>query len=212
MCVMSRSDKKYQIMRAAEKLFTSRRFHEITTDDIAREAGVGKGTIYRHFADKDDVFRQVAMSGFDEMCRLLETRVAHDGPFERQLFCACEVIVEFFTGRRQLFRMMQTEDGRAPWMTGQIRQIWRQRRERLVMAVALFIEQGVAAGRIRRDMQPQVLANLLLGVLRTRVRDLDDADPSQRDLNVLLAFFLRGAAPDAAPVETHSPHAVEAAK
>ncbi len=209
---MSQPDKKHQIMRAAEKLFTSKRFHEITTDDLAREAGVGKGTIYRHFNDKDDVFFQVAMSGFDEMCRLLETRVAHGEPFEQQLLRACEVICEFFIGRRQLFRMMQTEDGRAHWMKGPFRQTWRQRRERLVAAVALFIEQGVAVGRIRPEMQTHVLANLLLGVLRTRVRDLEDADESQRDLKVLLAFFLRGAAPDAAPVETHSPHAARAAK
>jgi len=209
---MTQPDKKYQIMRAAEKLFTSKRFHEITTDDLAREAGVGKGTIYRHFQDKDDVFRQVAMSGFDEMCRLLETRVAHGVPFEQQLQSACEVISEFFIGRRQLFRMMQTEDGRAHWMKGELRQTWRQRRERLVAAVARFIEQGVATGKVRGDMQTHVLANLLLGVLRTRVRDLEDADESQRDLKVLLAFFLRGAAPDAASIENHSPHAVEAAK
>jgi AcrR family transcriptional regulator len=209
---MAQSDKKYQIMRAAEKLFTSKRFHEITTDDLAREAGVGKGTIYRHFRDKDDIFWQVAMSGFDEMCRLLETRVAHDVPFEQQLRCACDVISEFVADRRQLFRMMQTEDGRVHWMKDQFRQAWRQRRQRLVAAVARIIERGVTAGQVRRDMQPAVLANLLLGILRTRVRDLEDVDESQRDLGLLLAFFLRGAAPNAALHDIPCIHTAVAAK
>ena len=40
---MIEQDKRQRIMQAAEKLFSSRRFHEITTDDVAREAKVGKG-------------------------------------------------------------------------------------------------------------------------------------------------------------------------
>ena len=43
-------------MRAAEKLFTSRRYHEISLDAVVQEARVGKGTIYRYFQSKDDLF------------------------------------------------------------------------------------------------------------------------------------------------------------
>ncbi|RPI59812.1 MAG: TetR/AcrR family transcriptional regulator, partial [Planctomycetaceae bacterium] len=67
-------DKRLQIMQAAEKLFTSRRFHEVTTDDIAKSAHVGKGTIYNYFKDKDDMFFQMATNGFDELCDLLQAK------------------------------------------------------------------------------------------------------------------------------------------
>ena len=71
----TRPDKRLAIMQAAESLFTSRRLHEITLDDVAREAQVGKGTIYRYFQDKDDLFFQTATQGFDELCDLLQQRV-----------------------------------------------------------------------------------------------------------------------------------------
>ena len=38
---MARSSKREQIMRVAERLFTSKRLHEITLDDIVREACLG---------------------------------------------------------------------------------------------------------------------------------------------------------------------------
>ena len=99
-------------MQAAEKLFTSRRFHEITLDDIVHEAHVGKGTIYTYFKDKDDLFFQVATSGFGELCALLRRRVAGDAPFRQQLLQACKAATAFFEGRRQLSRMIQSEDAR----------------------------------------------------------------------------------------------------
>jgi len=57
---MKKESKRQQILRTAEKLFTSRKFDEVTTDDIMNAAGVGKGTIYRYFRNKDDLFFHVA--------------------------------------------------------------------------------------------------------------------------------------------------------
>ena len=65
-------DKKQRLMQAAETLFQTRQFHEITLDAVARQAGVGKGTIYLYFSDKEDLFFQTAVAGFDDMCEMLQ--------------------------------------------------------------------------------------------------------------------------------------------
>ena len=62
-------EKRLRIMQAAEQLFRTRQFHEIALDEVARVADVGKGTIYLHFSDKEDLFFQTAVAGYDEMCR-----------------------------------------------------------------------------------------------------------------------------------------------
>lgn len=46
-------DKRGLILGAALKLFGERGFHGTAVPDIAREAGVGTGTIYRYFPDKE---------------------------------------------------------------------------------------------------------------------------------------------------------------
>ena len=44
------------ILRAAEVVFTRREYHEVQMDDVARACGVGKGTLYRYFEDKDELY------------------------------------------------------------------------------------------------------------------------------------------------------------
>ena len=107
---MPRGDRRQEIMEVAETLFSRARFHEVTLDEVAKIAKVGKGTIYRYFRDKEDLFIQTAMSGFDEMCSLLEQRVPEEVSFEEQLQTACCEIARFFGRRRAFFRMMQSEE------------------------------------------------------------------------------------------------------
>ncbi len=189
---MVRNGKSQEIMQAAERLFTSRRFHEITMDDVAREAGVGKGTIYRYFQDKDDLFFRTATSGFDELCELLRRKVPGNASFAQQLLIACRQISRFFERRRQLSRMMQTEEGRASWGSGQLHQRWMDHRKRLVAAVTDMIRKGVTEGEVREDIAPEVLSNYLLGMLRTRGRDLCDAPQAMRQHEVVVELFCRG--------------------
>ncbi len=44
-----------RVLRAAEKLFAERGFEGVLMEDVAHEAGVGKGTLYRRFADRAEL-------------------------------------------------------------------------------------------------------------------------------------------------------------
>mgnify|MGYP001164717802 CR=1 FL=1 len=190
---MEKGDKRQQIMQAAEGLFTSRRFHEITLDDVAREAHVGKGTIYLYFRDKDDLFFQTAMGGFEELCQLLRTHVPGNASFQEQLTSACREITGFFHRRAQLSRLMQTEEGRMAWCEGPLSERWQERRKMLVAAVAEILAKGVAEGAIRSDVSPEVLAHLLLGLLRTRGRDMHEVPEEARPVEFVVDLFCNGA-------------------
>ena len=72
--VSEKLDKRIAIMRAAERLFHNRRFHEVTLEEVAEAAQVGKGTIYRYFADKDDLFFQVAFTRRGTTVRIISAR------------------------------------------------------------------------------------------------------------------------------------------
>lgn len=187
-----RQNKRDQIMMAAERLFTNRRFHEITLDEVARAAGVGKGTIYLHFADKDDLFFQVATSGFTQLCEIVERGAAAGVPFHESLVAVCRQISAFFQRRRQLLRMMQTEDGRMACQHGAMHERWVANRRHLVAALGKILAAGVREGAIRQDLPPAALAAFLLGMLRTRARELEAADDVT--LDAVVGLFLFGAA------------------
>lgn len=55
-----RSDRQNSILGVALKVFSEEGFRNTDVQDIADLAGVGKGTVYRHFGNKEDLFLAVS--------------------------------------------------------------------------------------------------------------------------------------------------------
>ncbi len=191
---MSRDDKRQQILQATEKLLANRRFHEVTLGEVARVAAVGKGTIYQYFEDKEDLFFQVTSGAFDELCGLLARKVPDRAPFEERLLDACVRIGAFFRGHRPLFARIQAEEARLSCSKGRLRERWLERRVRLVQIVAGILRKGVAEGKVRSDIEPETLAEFVLGMVRTFELRLPEVSESARRFEMVTDLFCNGAA------------------
>jgi AcrR family transcriptional regulator len=66
------------ILDAALQVFGQYGYRRTSMDDIAREAGIGKGTIYLSFASKDEVFRALSQRLAERM--LADAEAARHGP------------------------------------------------------------------------------------------------------------------------------------
>ena len=193
------SDKKQRIMQAAEQLFRTRQFHEITLDEVARLADIGKGTIYLYFSDKEDLFFQTAVAGFEEMCELLRQNATNGIKFRDGLLRTCETVSGFFRQRRPLFLMILSQGERAMERGGGLRERWLERRKNMTGAVAAIIARGVGSGDIRSDIPAEVLAEYLLGMLRTRSWELEDWPEAERSLAGVVDLYISGAGRPAPP-------------
>lgn len=60
-------ERKLKILKAAVQSFASSGFHISDIDNIAKNAGVGKGTLYRYFQNKEDLFFESVKYCMDEM-------------------------------------------------------------------------------------------------------------------------------------------------
>lgn len=187
-------------MQAVEQLFRTRRFHETTLDEIARAADVGKGTIYLYFSDKEDMIFQAAVEGFDTMCLQLRQDAAEGVAFRGTLLRTCETISVFFRSRRSLFRIILSEgDRNAEGGAGGLQRRWRERRRTMTDAVATIIARGMASQEIRADVPAGILAEYLLGMLRTRSWELEDWPEAERSLAGVVDLFISGAGRPAPP-------------
>lgn len=63
------------LIAAARKLFTEAGYAETSTTDIVREAGIARGGLYHHFADKVALFRAVHESIEEEMVEAIVAAV-----------------------------------------------------------------------------------------------------------------------------------------
>ena len=59
-------DKRENILHAATDVFSKYGFHGAKMEDIAREANIGKGTIYGYFNSKESLFYEMIKHGIKE--------------------------------------------------------------------------------------------------------------------------------------------------
>jgi AcrR family transcriptional regulator len=104
------------ILSAALDEFAAQGFAATRLDDVARRAGVAKGTIYLHFRDKEALFQDLVRSVLSPLVGMLETIAQTDAP----LRSLAERIVDMFvteiydTRRKDVIRLIITEGPRFP--------------------------------------------------------------------------------------------------
>jgi AcrR family transcriptional regulator len=103
------------IVAAALDEFCTRGFAATRLDDVARRAGVAKGTIYLHFDDKEALFREIVGTMLVPLVASLEAPPA-EMPIREALGHFLDLFVReiYSTRRRHVLRLMMTEGPRFP--------------------------------------------------------------------------------------------------
>ena len=75
-----RDERRAAILAAALEEFAARGFAATRLDDVARRAGVAKGTIYLHFRDKESLFQELVRSMLSPLVGTIEAAALRDLP------------------------------------------------------------------------------------------------------------------------------------
>src|SRR5882672_8112925 len=74
-----------RIFVAASELFAARDFETVSIDEVAALAKVGKGSVYRQFASKEELYATVVMGGLQSLQAEIRADLAEAGSFRLQL-------------------------------------------------------------------------------------------------------------------------------
>ena len=196
-------ERPQQIIDAALEVFGERGLAAARLDDIAKRAGLSKGTIYLYFPNKEELFREV----------IRNTVISQIERAERELDAAAqqsasETLSQFVRGYwdflrspnfAALFRLIHAELSNFPDLA---RFYGREVIERKIRLVTGIIERGVRTGEFR-DVDPAVTARMLGPMLLMHAmwcthRDLFKATANKTDEQVIeevLDFFLHAIRP-----------------
>jgi AcrR family transcriptional regulator len=120
----SRADKsafrRQAILAAALEEFSAQGFAAARLDDVAARAGVGKGTIYLHFRDKEALFQELVTTMLVPFIANLEAAPPAGLPIRTVLERLIDRFVReiYGTERRKLIRLVMTEGPRFPQLAG----------------------------------------------------------------------------------------------
>src|SRR5687767_7665763 len=147
------------ILDATDKLLTRYGYKKMTIDDLAREVGIGKGSVYLHFKSKEEI----ALSHIDRIIERLKARLRAIA----QNKSTCEKRLRQMLIERVLFRFdsVQHYTRSLNEMLAQLRPRLLERRKKYfdeeARIFAELIEEGVAAG-VFNTKKPLQAATALL--------------------------------------------------
>jgi AcrR family transcriptional regulator len=138
------------ILDAALDEFSARGFAAARLDDVAKRAGVAKGTIYLHFKDKENLFQELIRAKMGPVVGTLESAFATDIPLRAVVDQAIEIFMReiYGTKRKQVMRLIISEGPRFPTLA---EFYYREVLSRVLKAVRGFLRRALDRGEIADD-------------------------------------------------------------
>ena len=122
----------------------------ITTEDIAREAGVGRATVFRHFDSQDALFAAAGERAFTAAGEALAAAELDRGSVESAARRAIDTLISLSTEYAALAASMTLGD-----------ELANHRADELLTPVAALITRGQRDGVIEQDMPARWLVDVL---------------------------------------------------
>ena len=71
------------ILRCAAEVFSERPYHEVLTDEISARLKIGKGTLYRYFTSKEELYFASIVDGLQGMQEAIDATLRQNAPLEQ---------------------------------------------------------------------------------------------------------------------------------
>jgi len=173
-----------RILAAAADLLLHRGFDRMTVDDVAARAGVGKATVYRRWASKEDL----AVAAMEKLFSV-ELPQIDSGSIVEDLTHSYRATLAFVNSPEgsAFLRMSVAEAIRDE----RIAALYRASSERTEAEATRMYERAVDRGEVRPDLDIPAAVHTLIGILVYRTIS-GRALPTMADLDGLVELTLRG--------------------
>lgn len=153
-----KEQRKNAIIGVAEKLFFSRGFDNVSMEDIAKDAELGKGTLYLYFKRKDSLFFAIVFRRWKDLGERISEKVSHGKTGLEKVQIMIQCLIEysrenpdysnmFTTFWPQIILRISEEDAKA----------MREMSAKYMPRVQKDILEGIKDGSVRNDLDPMLL-------------------------------------------------------
>jgi AcrR family transcriptional regulator len=143
------------ILEAAKQAFT-RDGANASLDEIANRAGVGAGTLYRHFPTRDALLGAVYHTEVDKLAAAQKEFARTMTPVEA-LRAWMLLFVDYIAAKQLIAPALNT-------LVGGTSKLYKGSRAPISRAIEALVKRAIASGDIRKDLEPFDLLRALIGV------------------------------------------------
>ena len=173
------------ILRCAAEVFSERPYHQVLTDEISTRLKVGKGTLYRYFASKEELYFASIVDGLQGLQEAIDETLRQDVPLDRIIEALSRTIISYFWKRRDFFVLLYRHEAK---IDPSERVEWQKGRESVVSAVG----QRLAAELGDNGVDHRLAVEMLLGMIRSVCLYRDESARIDDLARVVTRVFVSG--------------------
>jgi AcrR family transcriptional regulator len=144
-----------RILEVAKEAFTHSGANA-SLDDVAKEAGVGPGTLYRHFPTRDALIEAVYRTEVAKLAAA-ERRFAESMPPVEALRAWMLLFIDYVAAKHLIAPALNT-------LVGGASKLYESSRSEIQGAIDALVKRAIKSGDMRRDLDPFDLLRALIGV------------------------------------------------
>lgn len=157
-----RAKRREAILAAADALFAGRSYADVQMDEVAREAGVGKATLYRYFPSKEELYLETLERALSRLEDRLHGPADPDAAPRDRLTAMVSALIDTLNEQLTTLKLL---GGDHSDLADRTRRILRRRSARIAEALRAVLEDGIAAGHFR-PVDTVMTPLLVIGMVR----------------------------------------------
>ncbi|MEK0315255.1 TetR/AcrR family transcriptional regulator [Cohnella sp. 56] len=151
-------DRRKQVLEAAARSFAAFGYKATTMDRVAKTAGVGKGTIYTFFSNKEELFEQIVKDLIGELKAVAERTLDPALPFADNLLRILQQVLAYRDRHGLIVKLSQeVKEFGTPMATGGLEAVERS----IIAYIAGHVTEAIDKGEIR-SVDPALTAYMML--------------------------------------------------
>ncbi len=144
-----------RVLEVAREAFT-RLGADASLDDIAKQAGVGAGTLYRHFSTRDELLKAVYRSEVEKLASA-QQKFAETMPPMEALRAWMLLFVDYIATKKIIAPALNN-------IVGGPSAVFEASHDQIWEAIRALVKRAIKSGDIRKDLDPVDLLRALIGV------------------------------------------------
>ena len=192
-----RQEREALILQAAEEVLTEKGYHEMSMDEIAARVGISKGTVYLHFASKEDLVFALFERDMQKFQELVEERIDPASTVRGRMETILHLMFEGLFSRRisLLYTIYNSSELRKIFI--EKKGCMREMMEQLTTRVTSLLEEGKASGEFDTTLATSVMLSAFFSLLSPKSYErliVDDQLPPGESVKQLGRIYFKGIA------------------
>lgn len=160
----SHEERRKEIIEATMELSVEKGLKKLTTQAIADRVGIAQPTIFRHFKSRDEIFTAVINWVGDNLFKVVGKQFTASGPADERLHQLVLKQLGFMSKHRAIPRVLFSD--RLHLESPKLKAVVQKMMDGYVSSLTKLIEEGVAEGAFRADIEPEKAARYIVALIQ----------------------------------------------